>query len=148
MREYFTTIEKCVKSFTQNKLPLFPSANHPKVFQYHPQYEVVQLPSRIYCQYHPLTHLSTPCYQATCGSGVILQPHLPSHIYSHIKVWKILQLMVFSFSKVHPISCILNILYEEAKVQCSWLDEYQNTNLCWQKPTKINQKISLNGQDK
>ena len=81
--------KKGVESFTQNKLPLFPTANHPKVFQYHPQYGVVQLPSRIYCQYHPLTHLSNPCYQATRGSGLILQPHLPSHMYSHITIWNI-----------------------------------------------------------
>ena len=38
--------------FTQKRLPLFPPANNPKVFQYHPQYGVVQLP-RTYCQYYP-----------------------------------------------------------------------------------------------
>ena len=38
--------------FTQKRLPHFPPANNPKVFQYHPQYGVVQLP-RTYCQYYP-----------------------------------------------------------------------------------------------
>ena len=48
--------------FTQKRLPHFPPANNPKVFQYHPQYGVVQLP-RTYCQYYPpFPHFFITCY--------------------------------------------------------------------------------------
>ena len=65
--------------FTQKKLPLFPPANNPKVFQYHPQYGVVQLP-RTYCQYYPpfihsLLHLEVAQY-FNCICNLIIHKSL------------------------------------------------------------------------